>query len=202
MVDFAVGSWVRELSSILFTRRFKGYSLKRTWNLDELSHLNSISFSYIDIRQESNRGKCTVWLILVGFFFPCCEWLYLFLLQDFPAAEKRGKKKKKRGAEKGGGSRKKKSRRLVWVSLLIHTNTQTKREREREKHQKYSGENLLDSIKLNSILIIVGAGRLGPARREAVTCVRDWQWNRVTTAAGWRASSCTSTLKSCQSHFP
>lgn len=29
----------------------------------------------------------------------------------------------------------------------------------------YSGENLLDLIKLNSILIIVGAGRLGPARR-------------------------------------
>lgn len=33
------------------------------------------------------------------------------------------------------------------------------------KKEKYSGENLLDSIKLNSILIIVGAGRLGPARR-------------------------------------
>lgn len=63
--------------------------------------------------------------------------------------EAKEKKKKKKNYPEGG------------VSIAVHSHKNT----HRQKHQKYSGENLLDSIKLNSILIIVGAGRLGPARR-------------------------------------
>lgn len=45
---------------------------------------------------------------------------------------------------------------MLWI--FLHTKKKTRR-------QKYLEANVLSSIKPNSVLIIVGAGRLGPARR-------------------------------------
>lgn len=113
---------------------------------------------YFFIRQESDPGKCMIspeWEIYFLFFWYIIVGLSLAALShswdgriEEKEERKRGRRKQKKNPEGG-------------VSIAAHSHKNT----HRQKHQKYSGENLLDSIKLNSILIIVGAGRLGPARR-------------------------------------
>ena len=63
--------------------------------------------------------------------------------------------RKKRGAERREEEEAGEKIQKV-MGIFIHTKT---------RRQKYSGANLLDSIKLDSVLVIVGAGRLGPALR-------------------------------------
>lgn len=107
------------------------------------------------IRQESEPGKRMISQNDKSFF------IYLFFLISVGlslAALSHSWERRKRGAEKGEEEAEKEE---GGVSEAAHSHKSA----HLQKHPKYSGENLLDLIKLNSILIIVGAGRLGPAQR-------------------------------------
>lgn len=136
-------------------------------------------------------------LVFFCFVFLFHKSLQVCLQHHFHAAEM-GILKGKKEAEKGQEEAKKTKNNRRWCEYSCsftqkHIQTKT---------PKYSRENLLDLIKLNSILIIVGVGLLGLPRRGSSDLCTRLTMKSGNNSCWMAASSCTSTLKSCQSHFP